>query len=163
MIKTDGDLRAELSRALEASAAAAALNRTVDITSVNDSTRYTIELALGQGLDERPVCDPPYVRDTGVTVCGTNVTPGTRQAGQIQLQINVSATRVKWSCHWRNNVSGYEGDLTAADLVCDSDHYWQHPTFGVKDPSKSDREARSQTESSTQPPDLYVTFAAVRK
>jgi hypothetical protein len=125
----------ELNRVAEELSSAAALIRTIDFTSVNNSTQYTIVLALGQGLDESPVVDPPYVRDTGVTVCGTNVGPGTRQVGTIHSSINVKSTRVRFSCRWKHNPSGTEGDLNFPDQVAPPGNYYPHPSFGIKDPT----------------------------
>jgi len=137
MARTELGLQQQLADRAGKMAAAEQLSRTIDITSVNNSTKYTILLALGQGLDEAPVCDPPHVRDTGVTVCGTNVGPQTRQVGTIQAGINVRSTRVKWSCRWRHIATGREGDLTAQDLVCQPGYYWPHPAFGISDPKQA--------------------------
>ena len=140
MSKTKADsLGNELNRVAEELSRAAALLRTIDFTSVNNSTRYTIVLALGQGLDESPVVDPPYVRDTGVTVCGTNVGPGTRQVGTVASSINVKSTRVRFSIHWRHNASGTEGDLNFPDQVAQPGYYYPHPAFSIVDPSRTSR------------------------
>ena len=135
-VKSLGD---ELKRMTEELSRAVALPRTIDFTSVNNSTQYTIVLALGQGLDESPVVDPPYVRDTGVTVCGTNVGPGTRQVGTIHSSVNVRSTRVRFSFHWRHNASGTEGDVNLPDQVAPVGSFYVHPGFGIRDPARAFR------------------------
>lgn len=93
------------------------IQRTEQFSIRNDAPSFKIILALAEGYDESGE-EPPagYKTDTGLTVTGQNVMPGTTQSGFVQAHINVLATHAKCSVRWKRLVAPFdEGNLNLAD------------------------------------------------
>src|ERR1700722_7045186 len=91
--------------------------RTEYFEIVNQTAQFNLTLVLAEGYDESGGVPPAgFERDTGVTVIGTDVVPGTTQRGVIQPQIDVQVTHAKCSLHWERTIDPFdEGDLTLQD------------------------------------------------
>lgn len=91
----------------------------------NRTQDFTCFLCLFQGIDESGQALPPgYQTDTGVTVGGVNVTPGSDQTTILQPQVRVLATRVKVSYQVRHIPSGQEQTINAPDQVAQPGHFF---------------------------------------
>jgi hypothetical protein len=105
----------------------------------NKSTGFIILNALCQGFDTQN--DPPpegYVADTGVTVIGVNIGPGSSSTANIQPQINVLANRVECNMRWRRISDGQEGVHTHKPMIAPDGQYWPRASFGIKDAGTKD-------------------------
>jgi len=104
----------------------------------NNSRDFELVLVLAQGYDE--VFKPEgYQIDTGLTVTGKNVMPGTTQTGLVQAGINVLSTHTKCSLHWKRRIAPFdEGDLNLEDHFAPAGKFFRRDGWSVKQGRSAD-------------------------
>jgi hypothetical protein len=106
--------------------------RTQYFEIVNETTQFNLTLVLAEGYDESASIPQGFEKDTGLTVTGTDVVPGTTQKGVIQPQINVQVTLAKCSLHWKRTVDPYdEGDLNLQDQTAPAGEFFIYVGWAV--------------------------------
>ena len=106
--------------------------RTQEFLIRNDASDFLLTLVLAEGYDDTGSPPAGYQTDTGLTVTGQNVAPGTTQSGLVQPSINVQANLAKCSLHWKRRLPPYdEGDLTLDDQRASLGKSWVRIGWGV--------------------------------
>jgi hypothetical protein len=103
----------------------------------NRTSRWNAKLVLFQGIDDAPGNPPAgFVRDTGVIVGGVDVGPG--RASTTVVPVKCEANRIRWSIHWKHQVTGREETENYPDLVAEQGKYWAHNVQTFKDAGTRD-------------------------
>ena len=110
--------------------------RTEHFEITNKSTTFLLILVLAEGYDTTnlPLPEPPpeFQRDTGLTITGQSVAPGTTQIGRVQAEVNVQANVAKCNLRWRRLVPPHnEGDLALPNKVAPEGYFLKVARWSV--------------------------------
>jgi hypothetical protein len=115
--------------------------RTQYFEIVNETTQFILTLVLAEGYDESASIPQGFEKDTGLTVTGTDVVPGTTQKGVIQPQINVQATLAKCSLHWKRTINPFdERDLNLQDQIAPAGKFFIYCGWAVTQKGARDKQ-----------------------